>query len=147
MDSVLFCRKTLQLASMAALIATSLVTSMADAETVEKRLAADPRGEVEIGNVAGTVHVTGWDRAEVEVKADLGRGAERLEFDRDGDRIRIKVVLPNRGSSGGSDLTVRVPHDSRVNINTVSADQSVEGVRGALRLQSVSGRIDSQSSG
>ena len=32
---------------------------------------ADARGSVRVSNVAGKVHVTGWDRSEVEVKASL----------------------------------------------------------------------------
>jgi DUF4097 and DUF4098 domain-containing protein YvlB len=130
-----------------ALLTALLIAPLANAEVVEKRLAADPRGEVDINNVAGTVRVTAWDKAEVEVKADLGANVERLEFEREGDRTKIKVVLPRFGNSGGSDLDIRVPRDSRVSINTVSAEQSVAGVRGSLRLQSVSGRIDSQSFG
>ena len=32
------------------------------AEDIDKSAQADPRGEVVIGNVAGEVQVTGWDR-------------------------------------------------------------------------------------
>jgi len=127
--------------------ATLLGGPWASAETVvDKTLAADPKGEVEIGNVAGSVNVVGWERDEVEVHGDLGDGVERLDFSREGPRTIVKVVLKRSTSSGGSDLTVRVPRESRLKTNTVSADQVVTGVRGALRLQSVSGEITTDAS-
>jgi DUF4097 and DUF4098 domain-containing protein YvlB len=116
---------------------------LAAAEQVTKTSPADARGEVEIVNVAGNVNVSGWDRAEVRVDADLGRGVERLKFERDGERIWIKVILPKgRSSSGSSDLIVKIPRDSSLRVNTVSADQRISGVRGGQRLQAVSGGIE-----
>ena len=54
--------------------ATLLLAQAAGAEEIEKRAQADPRGEVAIANVAGDVQVTGWDRNEVQVLADLADG-------------------------------------------------------------------------
>ena len=109
------------------------------AETVDRRLDADARGEVEIVNVAGTVRVTGWDRNEVQVRAELGRDVERLDFKREGDHTLIKVVLPNNARHGDCDLVVQVPRESRLSINTVSATQTIDDVNGGQRLQTVSG--------
>lgn len=112
------------------------------AATVDKRAPADAQGEVEIGNVSGDVQVIGWDRAEVQVEADLGAGVERLDFRRDGRRTIVKVVLPaGRTLSPASDLIVHVPRASAVSVNTVSADQTLREIRGAQRLQAVSGTI------
>jgi len=116
--------------------------------SVEKRAPADPNGEVEIVNVAGSVRVIGWDRAEVELRGQLGRDVERLDFNSDEKRTEIRVVLP-RGSSrdADSDLTVRVPATSALKVNTVSADQTIQGMRGAQRLQTVSGTIHAETGG
>lgn len=115
-------------------------TSMA--EMVERRIAADPRGQVDIVNVAGTVEVRGWDRAEVEVSGELV-SSQRLEFQNDGRHTWIKVVPPpGHKSSRSADIVVQVPEASSVSINTVSADQAVRNVRGSQRLQSVSGQIE-----
>lgn len=115
------------------------------AEEVSKTQPADARGEVEIVNVAGSVEVSAWDRAEVQVVADLGSNVERLEFRRDGSRTYIKVVLPKMSvGSGSSDLVVKVPRDSGLIINTVSAEQRITGVRGLQRLQAVSGNIQTE---
>lgn len=123
------------------------LAAAAHADTVQKRVPADPRGEVEIVNVSGDVQVSGWDRAEVEVNADLGRGVERLDVigDEKNRRTTVKVVLPGGfGSSGSSDLIVRIPRESALTLNTVSADQTIADVRGAQRLQAVSGVISTQ---
>jgi len=118
-------------------------TSHASAERITKSLEADFRGEVEIVNVSGMVEVSGWDRSEVKVDADLGSSVERLDFRNDGQRTLIKVVLPRGGnSSGSSDLRIKVPMGSGLIINTVSADQRIKGVRGSQRLQAVSGGIE-----
>jgi len=115
------------------------------AETVERSLPADARGEVTIVNVAGEVSVEGWKQAEVQVKADLGSGVERLVFESEGKATVIKVILPKgRSSSGSSQLKVRIPEGSSLNINTVSADQKITAVRGSQRLQAVSGDIKAQ---
>jgi len=111
-------------------------------QEVNERRQADPSGTVEIENVAGSVAVLGWGQAEVEVTGTLGRGTERLEVDGDGHRTRIKVVLPSDARDvDGSDLTIRVPAGSRVEVSTVSADISTAGLEGRVELQSVSGNI------
>ena len=137
----------LSAALRAALAMAMLTTAVpyAGAEEVSKTLAADARGEVEIVNVAGTVEVSGWDRAEVKVDADLGSSVEKLEFRNDGQRTLIKVVLPRMSSgSGSSDLRIKVPQGSGLIVNTVSADQIIKDVRGMQRLQAVSGMIQTE---
>jgi DUF4097 and DUF4098 domain-containing protein YvlB len=128
--------------------ALGLTATTAFAEAIEKRAAADPKGEVEIVNVAGSVRVTGWNRPEVEVRGEIDDRAERLEFTTEGSRTIVRVVLPrNRGDSGGTDLVVRIPEMSSLTVNTVSADQEIDGVKGAQRLQAVSGLIHTEVAG
>jgi DUF4097 and DUF4098 domain-containing protein YvlB len=130
----------------AAAAAMLCAAPLAGASTpIDQRAAADPRGTVEVSNVAGTVRVTGWDRNEVEVTGELGDGTERLEFVASDKVTRVKVILPGRSHNvDDTDLIVRVPAASRVAVNTVSADIDVEGVTGSQRLQSVSADIRTQ---
>jgi DUF4097 and DUF4098 domain-containing protein YvlB len=125
--------------------AALLLAQAAGAEEIEKSAQADPRGEVVISNVAGEVQVTGWDRNEVHVSADLSDDDVRLEFRTSGARTTIEVVLP-RGHSyqGSTDLVVQVPRNSSVTMTTVSADQTIKDVRGTQRLQAVSGTIQTE---
>jgi DUF4097 and DUF4098 domain-containing protein YvlB len=112
---------------------------------IDKRAPADPKGQVEISNTAGTVTVTGWDRNEVEVTGTLGEGSERLDFVTTDKLTRIQVVLPGKSwHVEDSDLKVKVPAGSSVSVNTVSADIVVKGVSGAQRLQSVSADVSTQ---
>ncbi|HUO82558.1 MAG TPA: DUF4097 family beta strand repeat-containing protein [Gammaproteobacteria bacterium] len=114
-------------------------------EKIKERAAADPRGEVEVSNLAGTVTVTGWDRNEVEVTGELADDAERLEFVAKRKHTLIKVVFPRDKHShrrdSDSELNVKVPERSRVNVSTVSADITVEKVLGAQSLGTVSGDV------
>jgi DUF4097 and DUF4098 domain-containing protein YvlB len=129
---------------VAVIVAAALLWAhQASAETIDRRASADARGEIDISNVAGSLHVVGWDRSEVHLKGDLGSNVERVEFDADGRRTRIRVVLPNRSHGGGSaDLIIHVPRGSSLRTQTVSADQKISDVRGAQRLQAVSGNVE-----
>jgi len=136
------------IARVIALLATALPLAALAGTPIDKRTAADPAGTVEISNTAGSVMVTGWDRNEVEITGELGKGTERLDFTKADKITRIKVVLPNRSQNvDETDLIVKVPTGSLVSINTVSADIGVLAVRGTQRLQSVSGDMRTETSG
>lgn len=113
-----------------------------DDREVEQRVAAEPRGEVTINIVSGSVEVQGWDRNEVEVTGSLNAGVERLDVLREGNRVTIKAVVPKSSARRiDADLAVRVPVASNLEVTTVSADIDTRGVSGPLRLRSVSGEI------
>jgi hypothetical protein len=125
--------------------AALLLAQSASAEEIQKSAQADPRGEVVISNVAGEVRVTGWDRNEVHVSADLSDDNQRLEFRTSGARTTIEVMLPKgRSYHGSTDLVVQVPRNSSLTMTTVSADQTIKDVRGMQRLQAVSGMIQTE---
>ena len=123
-------------------------TSQADSRTFEKRLAANANGIVEVSNVAGIVNVIGWDRPEVEVKADLEEGVERVDVSTEGGRTLVKVVLQRDSRNGGeADLSVNVPRGSELTLITVSADIDVKQVFGTQRLKTVSGNVNTEVAG
>lgn len=111
-------------------------------EEIDRSLDAASDGHVDVSNIAGSVTVTGWSRNTVEVTGTLGRNVEELVFERNGDRIEIKVKVPKRGGRGiDSDLHINVPKKSTLDIGTVSADIDVSDVTGEQSLHSVSGDI------
>jgi len=121
-----------------------LATTATSAEEVERAVDASSDGNVAISNIAGTVDVIAWSKAEVSVFADLGRDVEELIVERHGDDVIVKVKVPKRNSRNiTSDLTIHVPEDSSIEVSAVSADVTVTGVLGELRLQSVSGEMKS----
>jgi len=116
------------------------------AEEVDKTLDAASDGLVNVSNIAGSVTVNGWSRNEVEVTGTLGRNVEELVFERNKDKIIIKVKVPKKGGRGiDSDLTISVPEDSSIDIGTVSADIDVTDVNGVQRLHTVSGDVTTES--
>jgi DUF4097 and DUF4098 domain-containing protein YvlB len=123
----------------------ALIPLVAVAEDVDRVLDAAADGSVHISNISGSVTVDGWNRDQVQVTGSLGHNVEELIFDRDGDRITIKVKVPRKGSRDiKSDLRISVPRDSSLDVATVSADIEVTEVRGYQRLEAVSGDIDTE---
>jgi DUF4097 and DUF4098 domain-containing protein YvlB len=130
-----------RLGFVALALAVAALPAIAQQRVDEKRPAGKD-GVVEIRNVAGSVRVTGWDREEVAVTGTLGKGTERLEFSGSGNRTLVKVVLPhNSRHVDGSELEIKVPAASTLEVETVSADITAEKASGSLRLQSVSGGV------
>jgi len=127
---------------LGAALAVAAVPVMAQ-QRVDERRPASATGTVEISNVSGSVRITGWEQAEVAVTGTLGRGTERLDFSTSGNRTLVKVVLPHLSTHHveGSDLEIKVPAGSSLEVETVSADTAVDKVLGAIRLESVSGGI------
>lgn len=101
-------------------------------------------GRVSIENISGSVEITGWERNEVKVSGRLGEDVERLTFDVDGDEVRIKVVVPKgRNRKIKSELIIRVPHQSGLEVETVSAPIIVKRVEAdSHRFETISGRIE-----
>ena len=115
------------------------------ATEINESMDAAADGTVSISNIAGSVDVEGWSRNQVEITGDLGSDVEELIFERDGDEIKIKVKTKRRRSHDvESDLVVKIPQDSSLEVNTVSADIDVAEVSGEQSLESVSGDIATQ---
>ncbi len=109
---------------------------------IDEKGSADPDGTVEISNISGSIMVDGWNRDEVEVTGTLGKGAERVEFRTRNGNTLIKVIVPKGAwNVAETDLVVKVPHASRLNIVGVSADVETSGIQGVQRLESVSGDV------
>ena len=120
----------------------------ADSATFDREVAAQPNGVVDVSSTAGTIEVSGWDRAEVGVHAHLGADVDHIELTSDRGRTVVKVLLrPQVMSSflsGGrkdTRLRVQIPKGSELDVSTVSADVTSEGVQGVQRLRTVSGDI------
>lgn len=122
---------------------TLLLAEAAAAERVDRRLDAPGDAIVSVQNTAGSIDIRGWSRNEVEVRGDLGRDVEELVFERDDREIRIEVKA-SRGNNRrlGSDLEIRVPAGSTVNVSGVSTDVDIADVTGDMRISAVSGDID-----
>jgi Putative adhesin len=140
--------RVMQFCALNALVLAAL-TAHAD-KNVDERLAADPRGSVAINNVAGSVDLRGWDKAEVEVTGTAGSDVDHVSVSGDPGHVTVQVITrQNRlwGSDGSAHLTVHVPARSSVTATLVSADFKVSGLLGDLQLQSVSGEVEGEVGG
>jgi DUF4097 and DUF4098 domain-containing protein YvlB len=127
---------------MGSLVVLATPALAAQSRSFSKTVDAAPNGTVTVGNVAGSVRISGWDRAQVEVTGQLGAHVERVDVLRENNRTVIRVVLPRNASRDSeANLTVRVPKASDLETSTVSADVTVADVNGSQRLKSVSGTV------
>ncbi len=108
--------------------------------TVDETRKAAPDGSVSIENMAGSVKVTGWDKAEVQVRGTVGDGGE-LSFESTGKRIHIEIEADHNPMGIKSDLEVFVPAGSAVDIEGFQASISVVGVTGSVTAETVNGSI------
>jgi DUF4097 and DUF4098 domain-containing protein YvlB len=133
---------------IAVLLLASFGVHAADSTTFDRQVSAQPHGVVDVSSTAGTIEVSGWDRAEVSVHAELGADVDHVEVTSDQGRTVVKVLLrPHIMSSffsGGRDnthLRLQIPKGSELDVSTVSADVTSDGVQGMQRLHTVSGDI------
>ena len=118
--------------------------SLAHAEkSMEERRPADPQGMVEVSNIAGSVDVIAWDRPEVEVSGTFDEGVDRVEVRGGPERTSIHVVLHAGGADhrGEARLVVHVPANSALAATLIAANLKLSGVRGAVKVQTVSGNV------
>ncbi len=140
--------KTLHFLPAALLVASA--TAIAGSPISESR-AVDATARIDISNVRGSVTVSAWDQARVEVTGTLGTGSKGLSISGGGSRLTIKVEGAeqsgwfNWGSNSrmeDSILDIRVPREAELKIETVSAGISVTGTAGRqLDASSVSGKM------
>ena len=112
--------------------------SAASHQIFDRQVPAQPRGVVEISNVTGNIEVSGWDRTEVSVHAELVGGAEGVDVSSEGGHTSIKVRQPALYGNGPARLQVKIPKDSELDVSAVSADVGTSGVLGVQRLSTVS---------
>lgn len=132
---------------LAAAILAVIAAPAAAQQQITKRAAVAPDVTIDVSNVQGSVEISAWDKDEVELVAELESEKDELEFEATPRKVSIEVDRPT--SHYGRDqedayLTLRVPRGARLDVDTVSADITVGGVRGQQTLQSVSGVVSSQ---
>ncbi len=131
-------------ALLSAAVLAILSQAAAAGQNLSKRATVTADATVDVSNVQGSVNVTAWDKNEVELTAFLESDKDQLEFEATDRLVRIKVQRPDRHRYREDDdvtLTLRVPKGARLIVDTVSADITVDGVRGDQRLESVSGTV------
>jgi hypothetical protein len=139
---------------MAIMVASLAVAAgAAHASNFHEQVAADPHGEVDVSNISGSIRISGWDRPEVSVTADLSSDSQRVKVITGGGHTRVCVTYGDSngcnstgwsGDAGSVRLEIQVPRQSGLDVASVSADVTSSGVSGTQRLHTVSGDIEAE---
>lgn len=123
-------------------VLTIVVTAPAVAQRkVDEVRSLSPDGTVQIENLAGSVQVVGWGNPQVEITGVLGKNVRDLDISGDDQELEIYVDVPEHADDLESELTIRVPVNATVDVETVSATVQIEEVTGPVDVESVSGWV------
>ena len=131
---------TAPLAISAIILHTSLVWA---GEKISQSLPSHEVTNVVIENHSGLVNIVGWNKDKVSITGELDDKAQALIFEQKGAKIHIKVKYENVNNwhSDGSQLTVFMPKDIRVNFSSVASDLSLKNLHGGIEAVTVSGNV------
>lgn len=111
-----------------------------DESTVLDTTVSVERGTiVDLSATDGRITVRGWDRNEVEIKAQSESG--ELQFTKSPRSVRVEGRRGTRSRAIDVIMNVRVPLNTRVVVNTMLGDVQVLDVHGEVDAELVSGDI------
>lgn len=141
-------RTTERIGMLALWSATLLAGPLVAQVEIDRRRPATARGEVDIESDFGSITVRGWERNEVQVQGTVAAGAESFDLDGDKEGVSISVDVPDAWMQASAEdpafrstLVVMVPAGSRLDIESVNAFVTVEGVTGRVEVRTVNGAV------
>ncbi|HXJ87249.1 MAG TPA: DUF4097 family beta strand repeat-containing protein [Candidatus Binatia bacterium] len=112
-------------------------------------------GRMELDNINGPVHISGWERNEVKVDAvkyaDSKEKLEeaKIEIDSGKDYLSIRTRYPDHNNWGshnnpaGVEYTLTVPRTARLDeIKLINGALDITGVSGEVRASCINGRLE-----
>jgi DUF4097 and DUF4098 domain-containing protein YvlB len=126
------------------LLSFSFATSVMASTEISENRPLDPAGRIQVENMAGSIEVRGWDKAEVEIRGQLGERVDELEISETTGGLRIRVHnQDNQRRVDESHLRLQVPHGASIELESISADLSARGLENdTIIMSTVSGDID-----
>src|SRR5882672_4983429 len=132
-------------------IATQISLRAELTEELHKTYPIDADGRVSLKNVNGPVHISAWDRNEVQVdavkRASTKEALDEAEIviDSAASSISIRTRYPEskrRRDSARVEYTLKVPRRARLfAVETVNGGVDVSGVVGNVKASSVNGAV------
>ncbi len=123
----------------------SVIALQVSAQQVNQRIDASGATSITIENQQGEVVVTSWQQEVVELEGQISDEAKRFIFERQGNQIVVKVIMPNHNhwnNTHNSTLTLKVPHNLRLSFNGISSDISISDMEKSSAIKTVSGNIN-----
>ena len=120
-------------------LALGLLAAVAPVQQIDTTFAAAGSNKLELHNMEGEIRVTGWNRDEVRIRADIDDDDGYLSVNRSGSTLKVKT----RWKYGPShvDFVVSVPRSMALTLHGVSADVYLEDVGGELTIETIEGEI------
>ncbi len=128
-------------------------------EKLSKTFNVGPNGSLFLNNISGDVEIKAGGGGEIKIEAlKHGRGSEddarrqldniQVMMNEVSGRVEVKALPTGRGGHKGSvDFTITVPTMTRVEVQSVSGDVRLTGIKGELRAETASGDITASNLG
>ncbi|MEP6923179.1 MAG: DUF4097 family beta strand repeat-containing protein [Pyrinomonadaceae bacterium] len=148
MKSLIFQSKhALTLFALSALIMSPTIASAQ--KRFSKTYSASRNIRLQLTNRSGTITVSGWERNEVRVTAQMEAPAAKIVPDSTSEALVINVVRDNygRGDVGSVNFDIKVPVGSTVDIETKMGNLTVRDVSGEMVRANVTSEGDITLSG
>ena len=114
---------------------------------ISRVLLESPRGDITVhGEEAAEIHVTGrkFIRAYNSSDADRANEESKIQLDRQGDQLTIRVDPVRRGNSAttvSADLNIALPRNVSLEMRGRNGDVSVENITGSVNLSTGRGDL------
>jgi len=95
---------------------------------MSRTLLAGKRPQIEIQSVSGDLSIIGWEGEEILLKAE----EEALHLEQDQERVRLSCA---------ADLSLRVPRNATISVQSVEGDMALKSVLGNIAIQEVRGDL------
>jgi DUF4097 and DUF4098 domain-containing protein YvlB len=120
---------------------------LAAGEAIDRTESIPADGLVFVENMAGSIEFMTWDRDAVQLRGEAGDQVEEVAVRSTANGLQIRVVNRRDVSRvDGTDLYLKVPASASLEAESVSADITVRGNRGAnVLLRTVSGDLNVES--
>jgi DUF4097 and DUF4098 domain-containing protein YvlB len=114
------------------------------AEAIQKRFATLANPALVLHNHNGTVSVTGWDQNQVEIRGERASDAMDLVIEGNAEKVTIRTHPKRQDLSRDEarvDLTIHVPRQALVRVESEQGDISVENVEGGVTIEGVTNSV------
>lgn len=123
-------------------LAIGLLAAVAPVQQMDTTFAVNGAEKLEVHNPEGEIRVSGWNRDQIRITADLDDEDGYVSVGASGKSIRVKTKWKYGPSN--VDYRINVPASMALNLHGVSTDVYIEGVTGEVTVETIEGDIDVQ---
>lgn len=125
---------------MVATLAAAMLVALAPQRQSDTTFAVPAGASLSVNNFGGGITVHGWSENRVKVHGETGRRG-RVEVSLVGSTVVVKTGS-REGAPSVIDLDITVPQSMALTLNGTYADITVDGVQGAISVETVNGEVN-----